>query len=380
MLYFDNAATSFPKPFSVRKSFEHAMLYYGANPGRSGHRMGMETSRMIYACREKAASLFGLSNSENVVFTKNCTEAINTVLMSTAFYGGEVIISDLEHNSVLRPLYELKNRGVISFFVAETYENDPEKTVKSYEDLITENTKLIVATAASNVFGIKLPIEMLGKLAFEHGIPFMVDAAQTAGAQKINADKININFLCAPGHKGLLGPMGTGLLLTKKPELLTPMLYGGTGSYSLVPAQPEELPDMLESGTLNTPGICALSAGIDEVLKRGEENIAEKEAELAKFIYEELGKIPEITLYTQKPEKETHSPTLSFNLKDFTGEETAALLSEQDIAVRGGFHCSSLAHYKMGTENRGTCRISVGYSNSFSECEKLIKIIHSLTK
>ncbi len=380
MLYFDNAATSFPKPFAVRKAFEHAALYYGANPGRSGHKMGMETSKMIYRCREKAALLFNLDGCENIVFTKNCTEAINTVLLSTAFQGGHIIISDLEHNSVLRPLYELENRGIISFSVAKTFENDPERTLKSYKELITENTKLIVATAASNVFGIKLPIEMLGKLAFEHGIPFMVDAAQTAGAQKIDMEKMNIDFLCVSGHKGLFGPMGTGLLLTKKSKLLTPLLYGGTGSYSLIPTQPEEMPDMLESGTINTPGICALSAGMNEVLKLGEENIAAKEEELAKFIYGELAKMEGVILYTSFPEKETHSPTISFNLKDLTGEETAFLLSEKDVAVRGGFHCSSLAHYKMGTEKRGTCRISVGYFNSFAESEKLVKIIRSLTK
>ena len=380
MLYFDNAATTFPKPFAVKKAVEESFLSFGANPGRSGHKMGMETARKVFETRKKAAQLLGLYEPENLVFTKNCTEALNIVLMSIGNDGGHFIISDLEHNSVLRPLYELKNRGIIDFSVAHVFENEPQKTVESYKKFIRSDTKMIVATGASNVFGIKLPVEMLAKLAHEHGILFLVDMAQTAGSEYVDMEKTGIDFICAPGHKGLLGPMGTGILAAKRPELLKPHLFGGTGSYSLLPNQPDELPEMLESGTLNVPGICGLCSGIETVKSIGENNIADKEIYFAKFLYKELSKTKNITLFTEYPEKETHSAVISFVLGDLSGEETSSLLSEKGVASRGGFHCSALAHQKMHTENRGTCRLSIGPMNSEREVLKLVGIIHALSE
>ena len=380
MLYFDNSATSYPKPKSVMDAVSESFLYYGANPGRSGHSLAMKTAEKVFECRENAGKLFGISEPENIVFTKNCTEALNAVIMSIGEKGGHFIISDLEHNSVLRPLYELKNRGIISFSVAETFEGDFEKTVKSYENLMRSDTKMIVATGASNVFGTKLPVSMLGKTAHEHGALFLLDGAQTAGSEKIDMEGENIDFLCVPGHKGLLGPMGTGLLLTKRPELIEPQIFGGTGNFSLLPKQPKELPEMMESGTLNVPGICGLSAGIDKVLSEGEENIGKREAELACYIWDELDKMGGIKLFSSRPEYRTHAPVISFVIGDLSGEETARILSENNIAARGGFHCSALAHFKANTEKRGTCRISVGTMNSFDEAVKLIKIIASIIK
>lgn len=380
MLYFDNAATTFPKPLSVRKAVEESFYRFGANPGRSGHRMGIETSRKVFESRKNAADFFGLPEEENLVFTKNCTEALNIVLMSIGSEGGHFIISDFEHNSVLRPLFELENRGKISFSVAEVFENDSERTVKSFRDLIRDDTKMIVATGSSNVFGIKLPIEMLAKLAHEHGLLFTVDAAQIAGSEKIDMEKTGIDFVCAPGHKGLLGPMGTGILAARKPKLLKPHLFGGTGNYSLLPNQPEDLPEMLESGTLNVPGICGLSAGIKKVLSEGEERIAEKEIKLAQALYNELSEMKNIKLFTEIPKRETHNAVISFVLGDLTGEETSEKLSEKGVASRGGFHCSSLAHHKMHTENRGTCRLSIGPMNTEQEILKLIGIIHEISQ
>ncbi len=274
MIYFDNAATTFPKPAAVRKAVGESFIYYGANPGRSGHSLAMDTARKVFECREKASEFFGLSAPENLVFTKNCTEALNIVLMSIGKEGGHFIISDLEHNSVLRPLYDMKNRGIIDFSVAKTFEGEPEKTIESYNKLIRSDTKMLVAAGASNVFGIKLPVEMLAELAHEHGALFTLDAAQTAGSENIDMEKNGIDFVCAPGHKGLLGPMGTGMLASARPEYLKPIIFGGTGSYSLLPNQPEGLPEMLESGTLNVPGICGLSAGIDWVSKKGPDKIS----------------------------------------------------------------------------------------------------------
>ena len=380
MLYFDNAATTFPKPISVKSAVEEAFLYYGANPGRSGHELAMETAKKVFEAREKAADFFGLSEPENLVFTKNCTEALNIVLMSIGNEGGHFIISDLEHNSVLRPLFELKKRGIIDFSVAETFEGEPDKTVESYKNLIRSDTRMLVATGASNVFGIKLPLEAIAKTAHEHGALFLADMAQTAGSEHMDMAKMGVDFVCAPGHKGLLGPMGTGILAAEKPAVLKPLLFGGTGSYSLLPSQPEGLPEMLESGTLNVPGICGLSAGIEKVIAEGEENFREKEINFAKILYSELEKLDKITLFTKNPEKETHSAVISFVMGDLNGEETAELLSKNGVASRGGFHCAALAHRKMGTEKRGTCRLSIGPMNTFDEVMRLIKIIHTLAK
>lgn len=379
MLYFDNAATTYPKPFSVRNTVERSLMKFGANPGRNGYEMGMETSRAVFDCREKAAKIFGLDNCENIVFTKNCTEALNIVIMSVGTFGGHIIISDLEHNSVLRPLYELKKLGKADFSVAEVFENEPEKTVESFKKLIKADTRMIIATGASNVFGIKLPIKKLAELAKENGLLFLLDAAQAAGSEFIDMN-LGIDFLCAPGHKGLMGPMGTGILAAGKTEVLRPVLFGGTGNYSLSPEQPENLPEMLESGTVNVPGICGLSAGIDWIISKGEKNIERKENRLAKILYKGLSEIEKVKLFTSMPEKETHSPVISFVLGDLTGEETASALSEKGAASRGGFHCSLLAHRKMNTENRGTCRLSIGPMNTEEEVLKLIGIIYGISK
>lgn len=380
MLYFDNAATSYPKPKTVINAVSEGFLYYGANPGRSGHYLAMKTAEKVFDCREKAGKLFGIKEPENIVFTKNCTEGLNAVIMSIGKKGGHFIISDLEHNSVLRPLYELKNRGIIDFSVAQTFENEPDKTVESYKNLMRKDTKMIIATGASNVFGTKLPVSMLGKTAHEHGMLFLLDGAQTAGSEKINMEEENIDFLCVPGHKGLLGPMGTGIVLTKRPEFMEPLIFGGTGNFSLLPAQPRELPEMMESGTLNVPGICGLLAGTEKILFEGEENIGKREAELACRIWDELDKMEKVKLYSSRPEYENHAPVISFVIGDLSGEETAEILSKSGIAARGGFHCAALAHIKYGTEKRGTCRLSVGVMNSFDEAMRAIKIIGSLSK
>ncbi len=379
MLYFDNAATTYPKPYEVRRAVNASFLYYGANPGRSGHKLAMDTAREVFKCREKVDKLFGCIYSENVIFTKNCTEAINLVIVSVV-PKGHCVISDLEHNSVLRPLYNLKSKGEADFSVAKVIENDADSTLMSFKNAIKKNTKLMIVTGASNVFGIKPPVKELAALAHEHGVLFMLDAAQTAGSEKYDMEKDNIDFICAPGHKGLLGPMGTGIIVAKQPELLKPLLFGGTGTYSLEPKQPDTIPEGLESGTLNVPGICGLSAGISKVMKEGEERIGEREIKIAQFIYSELAKMKNVTLFTEYPTQNTHAAVISFVIGDLTGEATAQLLSNNGIASRGGFHCAALAHKKFATDKRGTCRISVGPMNTFSEATKLIKIIYSISE
>lgn len=316
---------------------------------------------------------------EGVIFTKNCTEAINLVIMSIV-PGGHCIISDLEHNSVLRPLYDLKSRDMAEFTVAEVFEENTDKTLMSFKNAIRKNTKLIAVTGASNVFGIKPPVRELAALAHEHGIFFMLDAAQTAGSERYDMEADNIDFVCAPGHKGLMGPMGTGILVAKRPELLRPIIFGGTGTYSLDARQPDTVPEGLESGTLNVPGICGLSAGISRVMREGEERIAAREMKIAQFIYSELAKMKNVTLFTKFPERKRHAPVISMVIGDLTGERTAELLSQNGVATRGGFHCAALAHKKFATDKRGTCRISVGPMNTFGEAVKLVKIVSSVSE
>lgn len=379
MLYFDNAATSYPKPIEVRRAVENSLIYYGANPGRSGYPMSMDTSREVYTCREKIAEFFGLQNPENLLFTKSCTEAINIVLQSVA-KNGHCIISDIEHNAVLRPLHKMKCEGKTEYSVAKVFEHDDEKTLQSFAEAFKPNTKLVAVSGASNVFGIKLPVKELAKMAHEHGALFMLDAAQTAGSVDYKMERDGIDFICAPAHKGLLGIMGLGILGTRCPEEIEPLIYGGTGNYSLDFDQPETLPERFESGTLGVPAICALSEGVEKIKAMGEINIEKHEIELAKYFYEEIEKLNNVKLYTLTPNNEHNSAAISFVLGDLTGEETSMLLSERGVASRGGFHCSALAHRKFKTDNRGTCRISFGEANTFDETQKLIKIIYSLDK
>lgn len=379
MLYFDNAATSYPKPAEVRKAVENSLIYYGANPGRSGYPMSIETSREVYNCREKVAEFFGLQNPENLLFTKSCTEAINIVLQSVA-KNGHCIISDIEHNAVLRPLHKMESEGKTEYSIAKVFEHDDEKTLESFREAFKSNTKLVAVSGASNVFGIKLPIKKLAKMAHEHGALFMLDAAQTAGSVDYKMERDEIDFICVPAHKGLLGIMGLGVLGTRCPEKIEPLIYGGTGNYSLDFDQPETLPERFESGTLGVPAICALSEGVEKIKSIGEENIGRREIELAKYCYNEIENMESVKLFTLTPEYRYNSAVISFVLGDLTGEETSMLLSEKGVASRGGFHCSALAHRKFKTDNRGTCRISFGEANTFDETQKLIKIIYSLDK
>lgn len=372
MIYLDNAATSFPKPPEVAAAVCRAMRVYGANPGRSGHRLSIMASRAVYRCRELAAAHFGLSQPENAVFTKNCTEALNIVIQSLLSEGGHCVISDLEHNSVYRPIWELERRGTARYSVAEVTPGDPEATLAAFSELLEPETKLVVCTGASNVFGIKPPVRRIAALCRERGVPFLLDAAQTAGAESYDMERDGIDFIAAPGHKGLLGPMGTGLLLCGRPELLHPLMYGGTGSASLEPGQPDYLPDMLESGTLDLPGIAGLAEGIAWVSARGAENIGRRECALAARIWDGIAKTPGLRLLTARPAPTEMSPVVSFVPDGMTGEEAAARLDALGVAARGGYHCAALAHKKMGTQECGACRLSPGPLSTAADADHAV--------
>ena len=356
MIYFDNGATTFPKPQSVVRAVGSAMQNYGANPGRSGHKMSLKASEIIFNCRENAAALFGVESPDRIIFTDNCTTALNTVIKGLLKSGDHAVISSLEHNAVARPLEHLKQRGV-SFSAAQVFEGDDEATIESFRKAVRNNTKLVVCTAASNVFGIRPPVERIAALCRIYNILFCVDAAQSAGVVPVNMSGSGIDFLCAPGHKGLYGPMGTGILAINSDILPESLTQGGTGSMSSSLEQPETLPDKYESGTPNLPGIAGLNAGLKFVMERGEANILSAETAKAQRLYDGLASMRDVVLYTARPQITTHVPVISFNVRGHDSEQIAALLSDRfNIAVRAGLHCAPLAHKSFGTEEQGTVR------------------------
>ena len=384
MIYFDNGATTFPKPQSVVRAVGSAMQNYGANPGRSGHKMSLKASEIIFNCRENAAALFGVESPDRIIFTDNCTTALNTVIKGLLKSGDHAVISSLEHNAVARPLEHLKQRGV-SFSAAQVFEGDDEATIESFRKAVRKNTKLVVCTAASNVFGIRPPVERIAALCRIYNILFCVDAAQSAGVVPVNMSGSGIDFLCAPGHKGLYGPMGTGILAINSDILPESLTQGGTGSMSSSLEQPETLPDKYESGTPNLPGIAGLNAGLKFVMERGEANILSAETAKAQRLYDGLASMRDVVLYTARPQITTHVPVISFNVRGHDSEQIAALLSDRfNIAVRAGLHCAPLAHKSFGTEEQGTVRAVISVYTKPAQIDyfllSLKKIINLLPK
>lgn len=355
MIYLDNAATTYPKPPSVRRAVEEAFLRYGANPGRGGHAMAMASAARVYACREALAEFFGLEDPAGVIFTANCTVSLNYVIKGLLGRGGHAVISSCEHNAVVRPLTALAARGV-TFTEAAVYPNDAPRTVESFRRAVRPDTRLILCTHASNVGGWRLPIREIGALAYRFGLPFAVDAAQSAGILPIHMVDDNIDFLCMPGHKALYGPMGTGVLLCRgEPRLMT-VVEGGTGSASLSPEQPEELPDRFESGTVNVPGICGLHAGLRFVQKHGRGTLAVKETACMRRLYDRLAEVRGVRLHTLYPDLPHTVPMVTLTVEGMPSEKVAAQLASAGIAVRAGLHCAPSAHRLMGTLPQGAVR------------------------
>lgn len=380
MIYFDNGATTFPKPRAVVNAVANAMLRNGANPGRSGHNMSVRASEIMFNCRQNAARLFEFDKPENVIFTLNCTAALNTVIKGTLKKGNHVVISSLEHNAVLRPVEALKSRGV-SYSVAEAVEGDDDQTLDNFRNALRENTRLVVCTHASNVFGIRLPVERIGALCRIYGIPFCLDAAQSAGVIPISLKNSCIDYLCAPGHKGLYGPMGTGILIINSEKSPESLIQGGTGSLSSDRKQPDILPDKFESGTPNLPGIAGLNEGIRFVLSRGAGKLQQKEIRLAQKLYDGLSKNKSVVLYTSRPREESHAPVISFNLKSRDSEEVAAILNNgYNIAVRAGLHCAPLAHEQYNTQDRGTVRAVVSAFSTESQIQFFVNAVNKISK
>lgn len=380
MIYLDNSATSYPKPQVVIQSFYEAFNRYGGNSGRGAYNMALETTQQIYNCRKKLAEMFGVPSVENVVLTYNCTTALNMAIKGLAKSGAHFIISDLEHNAVLRPLAKLKKDGISDFSVA-CVTNDAYETVQNFSRCINKNTVAIICTGASNVFGIIPPYRMIARLAHRNNLIFVMDCAQIVGVLPVNMMRDEIDIMCCAGHKGLMGPTGTGVLMLKDGIEFNTIIEGGTGSNSADKNQPENLPDRFESGTPNVQGIIGLSKALDYIKNVGIENIYHHEILLMRYLQKNLEKNRNVILYTDFFDKRQRlMPILSFNIKNMHSEEAAAFLSSENIAVRAGLHCAPLAHRKFKTDDIGTVRISPSIFTKKTDIDFLINSVRKFAK
>ena len=347
MIYLDNGATSLHKPQAVHRAVANA-LQRCANPGRGGHPASLEASRQVYACREEAARMFRCP-TERVVMTTNCTHGLNIAINSMIPPESRVIISGFEHNAVTRPLHGRRAK----IRVAGQRLFDWADTLESFEKALKNGADAAVFTHVSNVFGYVLPVEEMASLCHHYGVPFILDAAQSAGVLPVNMEALGAAFIAMPGHKGLLGPQGTGLLLCGTDP--KPLLFGGTGSESFSQNMPDYLPDQLEAGTLNVPGIAGLAAGLRYVQSRGIGNIFKQEhGAMTRAVADLQG------LGFRPFAGEHQASTVSF-VPEMDSEKAAKILADQGIAVRAGLHCAPLAHESAGTLETGTVRISFGH-------------------
>lgn len=383
MIYFDNAATTFPKPDLVLDEMYNFMKSEMANPGRSGHKMAMETAKKIFNVRIKLANIMGINNPLQIIFTKNTSEALNMAILGVIKENDHIITSTMEHNSVIRPLYKMQQDNKITLTVVDS---DDEGFVYMDKILnsINESTKLIVITHSSNLLGSINDVEFLGNKIKEinknrkNKIIFMVDCAQTAGYVDINVEKMKIDILAGAGHKGLYGPTGTGFLYVSEEINISPVFVGGTGSLSESLLQPDFMPDMLETGTLNAVGIVGLGAGLDYIKEKGLDAIKSNYQELVAYTIKELEKIKNIKIYGSKNEK-MRSSVVCFNVGDIGSQEVVSILSEEyDIATRGALHCAVLAHKRMNTVEQGMVRVSFSTFNKKEEVDLLIKAIKDI--
>ncbi|WP_188455407.1 aminotransferase class V-fold PLP-dependent enzyme [Virgibacillus oceani] len=377
MIYFDQAASSFPKPPKVTEKMIEVMNNVGANPGRGGHALARKAAEIVHMTRNKASELFGCSNPKRALFYPNATVALNQAIKGLTWHEGDhIIATSFEHNSIRRPLEYLKQKyGVTVSYIQ--WNGDEKKFIRTINNFIQPRTKLIAMTHASNVTGDLIPINGVTMLAKEKKILSLVDASQTAGHLQINMKKQSIDMLAFPGHKGLLGPQGTGMLLVEADVDLEPIHHGGTGAFSESPEQPEQWPERMESGTLNTPGIAGLYAALCTFEEREDKNVP-RETFLANRLYKGLNEIPGITCYGSS--NEARMPIVAFNVRDADSQEIAMVLdSHYDIAVRGGLHCSPLSHETLETINQGVVRASLSRYNTEKEVETFLNAIKEIS-
>lgn len=376
-IYFDNAATSWPKPKSVIEAVTYAMMDASANPGRGSHAMAVKASRVLFQTRKQLANLFNIKNPNDIIFTHNTTVGLNMAIKGFLNENDHVICTNVEHNSVRRPLASVKkDKNVeVSFLPAK---KDGVAIVDELEGLIKPTTKLLIINHSSNLFGSVNPVKQLSDIAHKHNVMVLVDAAQSAGIIPIDIVELGIDMLAFPGHKGLLGPQGTGGLYIAPYIDLRPLYEGGTGSQSESEIQPNVRPDKYESGTQNTAGIAGLLEGVKHINNIGIGNIYDHEYSLTQRLLKGLEEIKGVVCLGPKL-NEPRTGIVSFNYEKTEPSELAFILDQHyNIAVRSGFHCTPDAHHLAGTTERGAVRVSVGFNNTFEEVDLFLQAIKEI--
>ncbi len=359
MLYLDNAATSRRKPYSVYAAMLKYSLLYGGNAGRGANALSLSGINTILSAQESVAKLFNFKNESNIIFTQNATYALNMAILGALSADDHMIVTAMDHNSVLRPAALHKN-----YSVADADKNGYVSPL-SVRRKIKNNTRLVVCTHASNVCGTLQPVRDIARIAHENNALFLLDASQTAGSVDIDIADIGADIVACPGHKGLLGPMGTGILCIADPERIKAVIVGGTGSESEMLTQPDSMPDKFHSGTLNSPAVAGLKKGVDFILRTGVQNIGNHERHLNKMFRDSLMEMDNVKIYGR-----CDTGITAFNIEGIPSEQCAQMLGN-NIIVRAGYHCAPLAHKALGTNNGGAVRVSFGYFNTANDVRKI---------
>lgn len=371
MIYLDSAATTFQKPPEVAAAMERALAVM-SSPGRGGYPEAMAAAETAFACRSELAELFGLRDAERVVFTMNATHALNIAIKSLVSPGGRAVISGYEHNAVTRPLAALGAETAVA--AGPLFR--PEAVTAAFERLITPETQAVICCHVSNVFGFIQPVEAVAALCRSRGVPLIIDASQSAGVLSLDMDALGAAFIAMPGHKGLYGPQGTGVLLCGENVPVRPLMEGGTGSMSLRQEMPDFLPDRLEAGTHNMPGIAGLLAGVRYVRRRGTGEICRREREMTLVLAEGLRQLPGVQVFAE-PGLGNQTGVLSVTAEGRDCEALAQALAERWTAVRAGLHCAPLAHRTAGTLDTGTVRLSL---SDFNTPEEVFQVLESFRR
>lgn len=377
MIYFDNSATTYTKPKEVIKALVEGTTSHSANPGRSGHKLSQKTAERVFDVRNLLCEFLNADRPEHIIFTQNCTDALNLGIFGTVQKGGHIICSCNDHNSLARPIFELEKRGIIEVTVV-TPKKNALLTAQDIEPHIKPNTYLIAINAVSNVNGDSADLKGIGELAAKHCLLFLVDCAQCAGHVKIDMQKYHIDMLALAPHKALYSPQGVGVFAFGVRAKVLPIRFGGTGTASIEVLQPNEYPESLESGTLATPNILALGEGI-KFVNSNFVKINSKIDDLATYLLFELSRIENVITYTSS--QNVHFGVIGFNIKNIDSTTLASKLSDDyNVYVRGGLHCAGLKHKSLGTVESGIVRVSLSYFNTFGECEYFIKVIKKIAK
>ena len=374
MIYLDSAATTFQKPPSVARAMAEA-LNTMSSPGRGGHPLAMQAAETAFRCRSELAELFHVRSPEQVVLTMNATHALNIAVKSLVPPGGSAVISGYEHNAVTRPLAALGAK----VSVADGPLFHPEAVTEAFEALVRPGVDAVICTHVSNVFGFVQPVEAVAAVCRRQGVPLMIDASQSAGILPLDLEALGAAYIAMPGHKGLYGPQGTGVLLCGRDAKPKPLMEGGTGSISLSQDMPDFLPDRLEAGTHNMPGIAGLLAGVEFVRRQGTEAILRREHALTRRTAEGLAGLPGVEVFAL-PEGAAQAGVLSFRIPGRDAEAVGEALAERGIAVRAGLHCAPLAHRTAGTLDTGTVRVSFSTFNTLREAGALVQAVEDISK